>query len=134
MAAILIMDPHEGTRSFLVKLLGWVEGHAVTEAVCVDEALCKAALQDPDVLICDLPSESDGPALLRLLRLEPALAETPVVFFCTGISSANAGELDRISASVFLVSKPNRPGVLLQAVKKALAARLSPESVEPGAT
>ena len=82
MATILIVDDHPVNREFLVTLLGY-GGHRLLQAADGAEALVLARAEHPDLIIADiLMPTMDGYELVRQLRADAAIAQTPVIF-CT---------------------------------------------------
>ena len=79
---ILIVDNHPATVTFM-RLAFTAEGHAVTTALSVSEAIGCAAAERPDVVLSDLvfgndldqEREHDGYSLARSLRAMPDTAD-----------------------------------------------------------
>src|SRR5438094_10400787 len=81
-ATILIVDDRPSNREFLVTLLGY-RGHRLLQAADGAEGLPIARAEHPDLVIADiLMPTMDGYEFVRQLRLEAAIANTPVIF-CT---------------------------------------------------
>ncbi len=89
-ARILLADDNADMRDYLVRLLGrqWsVQAVADGEA-----ALAAARAQPPDIVLADVMMPGlDGFALLKALRADPRLQQTPVILL-----SARAGEEARV--------------------------------------
>jgi DNA-binding NtrC family response regulator len=123
---ILIVDDEPEVRAALLELIaGW--GHVADGAADGPEALKKATLTRPDVVISDLVMPRlDGIWLLRALRDE--LQEVPVVFL-TGRASIDAAvEAIREGAYDFL-EKPVDPQRLRVTLERALEKRATLQEV-----
>jgi CheY-like chemotaxis protein len=90
---ILVVDDHADTVGLVVRMLER-NGHAAVGAAGGVEALEFLRRAEPDVVIldCDMP-RVDGLAVLRAIRADPRLADTPVVLF-----TANATPGDEYAA------------------------------------
>ena len=120
MAKILIVDDHDGIRRFLATLLGCA-GHEVVEACDGADALRKAAAHRPDLVISDLLMPAmDGFEFVRLLRSEPALEDTGVIFYTAVFAQQEALDLARACGAIYFVQKPCPPETLLGTVNEAL--------------
>jgi DNA-binding NtrC family response regulator len=123
---ILIVDDEAEVRDALLELVsGW--GHLADGAADGQEALKKATLTRPDVVVSDLVMPRlDGIWLLRALRDE--LQEVPVVFL-TGRASIDAAvEAIREGAYDFL-EKPVDPQRLRVTLERALEKRATLQEV-----
>ncbi|MGV3593330.1 MAG: ATP-binding protein [Gammaproteobacteria bacterium] len=89
-ARIVLADDNADMRHYVRELLsGAYRVEAVADGV---EALAAARREIPDLVLCDVMMPNlDGFGLLKALRVEPALAEVPVVML-----SARAGDEARI--------------------------------------
>ena len=82
MATILIVDDHPTNRDFLVTLLG-KGGHRLLQASDGAQALAAVKVESPDLVLIDiLMPTMDGATFVRLLRTDPSIAHTRVIF-CT---------------------------------------------------
>jgi signal transduction histidine kinase/DNA-binding response OmpR family regulator len=89
-ARVLIADDNADMREYLARLLG--ERWQVELAADGVSALALARRQCPDLILTDvMMPKLDGFGLLRELRGDPALAQTPVILL-----SARAGEESRV--------------------------------------
>jgi CheY-like chemotaxis protein len=79
MAVVLVVDDEFG----IVKLLEEVltdEGHRVVIATNGQQALDRAALEKPGLVVTDfMMPVMDGAALVKAMRADPRLADVPVV-------------------------------------------------------
>jgi two-component system phosphate regulon response regulator PhoB len=89
---ILIVDDHKPLRSLLAFLLGNA-GYETAEAINAGQARDAAERNPPDLVLLDwrLP-DTDGIAVLRRWREEPATAELPVIMM-----SGESSEGDRVT-------------------------------------
>lgn len=120
MAKILVVDDRPLNRQFFTTLLGY-GGHSLTEASDGAEALEVARSQLPDLIISDvLMPTMDGYEFVRLLREDPNLANTPVIFSTAHFLSREAEALAKKCDVVTVIYKPCEPSTVLEAVKAAL--------------
>lgn len=90
---VLVVDDEDGVREMLERVLS-KSGHQATTAASGLEALVAAARERPDLILLDIMMHPmDGWETLRLLKLEPATRDIPVV-----IVSARAEAKDKIRA------------------------------------
>lgn len=118
---VLLLEDGEALRRMLATALGRA-GLGVLEAATLAEAAL--ALQRgavPDVLVCDVQLP-DGSGLAFAGRLRSAGDETPLVIM-TGEPTAEIREEARRLGAAACLAKPFPPGVLVDAVKDAVAAR-----------
>lgn len=123
---VLIVDDNSTNLHILKETLtSW--GMAVTEADSADTAYqaLKWAKQEDDhfkLLLSDLQMpEKDGIDLLRMLRADPAVSDTPAILLTSGNlppQARNGLEEERFFDSI--LDKPVRSEVLMRAIAKAL--------------
>jgi two-component system, LuxR family, sensor kinase FixL len=117
MSRVLIVDAKEDNRYHLRVLL---EGHGwlVEEARHGEEALTKARLQKPDLIISDLwMPVMDGYTLLRNWKSDSQFAATPfVIFTATHLEPSDERLARDLGADAFLVH-PMEPEPLLSELK-----------------
>ena len=90
-ARVLVVDDNADLRDYMRRILGQA-GHEVQVAVDGAEALQVARTVLPDLIVSDvMMPRLDGFGLLRELRSDPVLRETPVLLL-----SARAGEEARV--------------------------------------
>ena len=133
MASILVVDDRAENRELLAIVLRSA-AYEVVEAISGRAALAIARSAHPDLIITDmLMPTMDGYEFTRLLRADPGLAATPVVFH-TGIFVEE--EVRRLGAACgvrhFLL-KPCEPQDILDVVALALAGERPPLPVAPRA-
>src|SRR5438105_1395459 len=120
MAKVLIVDELAANRELLVTFLG-NRGHQVIEATDGSVALPLARAEHPDLIIADILTPTmDGSELVQKLRLDPALAATPVVFSSPDFLAREARALaDQCNVS-FVLTKPCQADDVLRAAELAL--------------
>jgi diguanylate cyclase (GGDEF)-like protein/PAS domain S-box-containing protein len=124
MAKILIVDDHTVNREFLVTLRGYKQ-HFLLEASDGVEALVKAGVARPDLIIADiLMPTMDGYEFVRRLRADPRIAATPVIFYTAHYHKQEAQELARSCGVAHILIKPCEPEVILKTVEEALGTPL----------
>jgi CheY-like chemotaxis protein len=119
---ITVVEDNPDNRLLLQVLLG--DRYEVTEHADGFEAVARIPLAPPDVVLLDISLPGlDGPAVLKQLRANPALAHIPVIALT---AHAMAGDRERFLAAGFddYVSKP----IVDEAVLFAAIARHLPAS------
>ena len=120
MATILIVDDRPDNRNFLGTLLE-CGGHRLLHAADGAEALSVAQRERPDLLITDLLMPTmDGYELLRRLRGDSRIAQTPVIFWTAHYREREAKALARDWGVSAVIIKPAEPEQVLSAVESAL--------------
>src|ERR1051325_189711 len=120
MAKILVVDDRPTNREFLTTLLGY-GGHHLLEAGDGAEALAIARTERPDLVIADiLMPTMDGYELVYQLRADPALAQTPVIFYTAHYREQEAQTLASACGVSSVLCKPADPQTILNAVEAAL--------------
>src|SRR5690349_7530145 len=114
MATILIADDNHASRQVLAMLLKR-EQHRLLEASDGAEALALARDNHPDLIITDiLMPVVDGYEFVRQLRTEPAIADTPVIFYTGNYLDLEAQSLAATCGVFQMVSKPAPREVILK--------------------
>ncbi|WP_167471077.1 response regulator [Cupriavidus lacunae] len=91
-AMVLVVDDNDDLRDYMRRLLS-AAGHRVEVAADGEAALALARAQPPALIVSDvMMPRLDGFGLLRALRADAALSDTPVLLL-----SARAGEEARVS-------------------------------------
>ncbi|WP_368623414.1 PleD family two-component system response regulator [Paraburkholderia sp. BR13444] len=120
MSTILLVDDDPEAR-WALQLALEADGHHVVLAVNGQDALQKAALQHPQLVITDWNMvEMDGIELCCRLRCRPALSDIPIIL----LSAMEEPEMAPRHWSAFL-RKPVSLEALLSAVNLFIARRLS---------
>lgn len=120
MATILIVDDRETNRDFLATLLGHRQ-HRIVQAADGRGALALARVERPDLIISDiLMPTMDGYELVRALRSEPAIAQTPVVFTTAHYLDREGRALAASCGVALILPLPCEPDLVLQVVDSAL--------------
>lgn len=105
------------------------EGYEVITAKDGDEALTKAKIHKPDLIILDIMMpKKNGVEVCELLRLQPAFKETLIIFL-TALSDESSQIKGLETGADDYVSKPISPKVLISRVN-ALFRRLHKKPVE----
>jgi signal transduction histidine kinase/CheY-like chemotaxis protein len=126
MATILVVDDRPTNREVLVTLLGY-KGYHLLEAADGAEALERARIERPDLIISDiLMPTMDGYEFVRQLRAEPDLAQTPIIFYTAHYHEQEAQALAQACGVNHILTKPSKPKVILQTVEAALGSALPP--------
>ena len=118
---VLIVDDREDNRYLLRALLGG-HGYTVDEARHGAEALARARLQPPDLLISDLLMPvMDGFMLLWHCKSDPQLRRVPFVVYTATYTDARDEQLARdLGADEFIV-KPADPDTFLRRMQEIVA-------------
>jgi DNA-binding response OmpR family regulator len=91
MKKILVVDDEEDILTFLELVLG-EKGYSVVTAASGPEALTRAQLEKPDLVLLDvMMPQMDGWEVLKLLRVDDATAKIPVAML-----SARTEAKDRV--------------------------------------
>ena len=127
---VLLVDDERDIVKFIGKGLE-VAGYEVLTALDGEEALTKAALGRPEVIILDLmlPKRS-GFELCALLKKDPQLRTVPIIIF-----TGKGGEMDErlcreLGADAYL-TKPHTSSALIEQIE-ALLGTLPPASEPQG--
>lgn len=113
---VLIVDDALTVRAYARQILE-ADGFQVTEAVNGMEGLERALAERPDLLLVDVNMpKMDGYAMLRQVRVQPDLRDTPAIMIST-----EAAEDDRqralLAGASWYVVKPARPDILIKAAR-----------------
>lgn len=131
MATILVVDDRAINRKFLVTLLGYSQHHII-EASQGEEALQKAQVEHPDLIITDILMPVMGGYELALkLRENPDYNKIPVIFYTATYRLEDAALIAMKCGVKYILSKPSDPQHILDTVKKALRESKSEISIEP---
>jgi two-component system cell cycle response regulator len=112
-AKVLVVDD-QPTNVALLRSILEPHGYRVVEASTVDEAVCAAQLDRPDVVLSDVHIRNElGFDLLRRLQATPELASIP---FALTTATAELHEAGLPEARVEIISRPIEPDRLLAQV------------------
>lgn len=118
---ILCADDDADMRMILEVALGTLGGWRISLAADGEEALAEARSNRPDLILLDAQMAGiDGPATLRLLRADPALANIPVVFV-TGQAAPSEVAAFLAQGAAGVVTKPFDPMGLAERVRQLWA-------------
>lgn len=120
--SILIVDDHADIRR-LIRMTLEFEDYEVHEVVNGEEALCVAAIVQPDVVLMDvmMPGAIDGLEACRRLRADPGLAGMQVILLSACGQARDREEGLKAGADAYLV-KPFSPLQLIEHLAATLAA------------
>jgi diguanylate cyclase (GGDEF)-like protein/PAS domain S-box-containing protein len=122
-STILIVDDHVLNREFLRTLLGY-GGYRLLEAADGIEGLEVVRRERPDLIISDIMMPNmDGYQFVTQLRLDPDLADVPVIFYTATYREREALDMAAACAVPWVLPKPSEPDVILRAVREALDSR-----------
>jgi len=128
---ILTVDDRAPDRELMVLLLKHAH-YRVLEAADGIQALELVRNKHPDLIISDvLLPHMDAYELVRWLRLDPATAAIPVIFYTAAFNELEARDLARDCGVDLILSKPTEPEKILKSVAAVLEARSQPQSVPP---
>jgi signal transduction histidine kinase/DNA-binding response OmpR family regulator len=120
MARILIADDHPPSLDQLSQVLTHL-GHQVIPARDGLEALKKAQVEKPDLIISDLLMPNmDGYQLVRRLRSQRALCQIPVIFNTAAYRESEAQVLAKVCGVSRILPKPGDPQTIASAVSEVL--------------
>ena len=118
---ILFVDDEDDIRE-VVQIRLESNGYQVVTAASGDEALNKVASEHPDLMILDVMMPGmDGLAVLKKLRKEETATKLPVILL-TAKRKKMIGDLFELEGIQGFIEKPFESTVLLDMIKKALAA------------
>jgi two-component system sensor kinase len=121
MAHILVIDDDSAGRDLLETLLSY-HGHRVRTARDGAEGIALARSEPPDLIITDiLMPEMDGYELATLVRADPSLAQTRLMFYSAIDLGTEVRQLAASAGVAQVVTKPADPAALLAVVQAALA-------------
>ena len=105
-----------------------MQGHRLIEAVNGREGLAAVRAEIPDLVITDvLMPVMDGYRFVRELRLDPATARIPVLFYTAPYGEREARALARSSGVSYVLTKPAKPEEVLKIVGCVLSSGPLPE-------
>lgn len=119
MGTILIIEDNPELRDNTVELLE-LAGYKVFEAGNGNDGYIKARNNKPDVILCDMVMpQSDGIALLKLIKDEPSTSGIPLIFFSAGSAPLAVQKGMERGADEYL-KKPFTNEELLDVVKRCI--------------
>ena len=117
---ILLIEDEPQVRLNLVQLLE-LEGYTVTAAADGEKGLAAVRAERPDLVLCDITMpQLDGYGVLRELRADPAVADTPFIFLTAKATLADLRAGMNLGADDYL-PKPFSSDELITAVAARLA-------------
>ena len=118
--SVLVVDDQSEARQ-LVRMVMEVESYTVREAGNASLALSLARAERPDCFIIDIrmPGPLDGLGLCRAIRLDPQLAQVPVILLTAFFRADERHQADLAGADVFF-EKPFNFNDLLEQVERLI--------------
>ena len=119
---VLLVDDEPDVQRMIARRLQ-TEGYEVVTASDGDEALKKALLEHPDVILMDvmLPKKS-GNAVVAELYENKATAKIPVIFITCLVDTGEASLMNYTSGGNHIMGKPIDTNRLIQMIQEAVAA------------
>ncbi|MDD5642926.1 MAG: response regulator [Syntrophales bacterium] len=128
---ILTVDDRAPDRELMVLLLKHAQ-YRVLEAADGLQALELARAEHPDLIISDvLLPHMDAYEMVRWLRLDPATAVIPVIFYTAAFNEQEARDLARDCGVDLILAKPTEPEKILENVAAMLQAKDQPQTIPP---
>jgi two-component system, cell cycle response regulator DivK len=119
MKTILVVEDQEDLRAILRDLLS-ASGYEVIEAADGAEAVAKAEVQQPDLILMDIQLPVvDGYEVTRQIKATPQLAATPVIAV-SSFAMKGDEEKARGAGCDHYVTKPYSPMSLLRLIRGVL--------------
>ena len=119
MTRVLVVDDDHTARAVLAIALSDM-GLAVSEAMAGDDALAKARIETPDVVLLDVDMPGlDGFQVLQKLRERAATQSTPVVML-TGLPETEGEARSMKLGSIHYLTKPWNIDILMATVRVAI--------------
>lgn len=114
---ILYVEDEPDIREIARLALEMVGGFSVRVCESGEEALREAAAFAPDMILLDVMMPGiDGPATLKGLRAQPALARVPAVFMTAKVQPAEVAHYKSLGA-LDVIPKPFDPMALASQVR-----------------
>ena len=130
MISVMIVDDDPAVRAALAVNLSDL-GLAPSEATTGDEALTKAHLEFPDVILLDVHMPGmNGFEVLRKLRESPATRYTPVIMLTGLLSDEGEASAMALGGSGY-ITKPWNIDVLEASVRGAIREWVAPSDLAP---
>jgi two-component system, cell cycle response regulator len=120
---VLYVDDDPDIREIVQMALGLSGEMNVFTSDGGERALLKMSVEHPDLVVLDVMMPGmDGPTLLKRMRLDPNLAQTPVIFMTAKASAEERARFRELSA-IGVIAKPFDPMALADQVKALWEAR-----------
>jgi PAS domain S-box-containing protein len=117
---ILVVEDNEASGS-LIEILLVRRGYLVERAANGVEALEKALVSPPDLIVSDvMMPELDGFMLCRRIKADPKLKKTPVILYTATNPEKDEAELARSLGAARFIGKLAQPPILLDAIQEEL--------------
>jgi len=120
MSNILVIDDNAANRSLVVTLCEHLK-YGCFEAEDGKQGLQAAITHKPDLIICDILMPAiDGYEFVRLLREDPSIAHTEVIFYTANYLEAEARSLAEAIGVHRIIFKPCAPAEMIEIIEDAL--------------
>lgn len=114
---ILVVEDEEDIQTIASMALTSIGGFSIEVCSSGKEALEKAPVFKPDVILLDvMMPEMDGPTTLKELKKIPEIADTPVIFLTAKVQSREVEQYRNMGA-LDVISKPFDPMTLADNIK-----------------
>jgi PAS domain S-box-containing protein len=128
--SIIVLDDQPAERDSLARLLGEAGYSRVRQASSADEALELAHAEPPDLIIADILMPAvDGYQFARMLRADPVVGHTPVVFWTASYLQEPVRDLAAACGVFHFLPKPVDLEVVVRVVESAVVA--PPQAPQP---
>ncbi|AKQ70248.1 Two-component response regulator [Myxococcus hansupus] len=115
---VMLVDDEEDIRTIGNLSLGRVGGWQTVLAASGAEALEKAQVEKPDLILLDVMMPGmDGPTTFGKLRAQEATAHTPIIFMTAKIQKQEVARYLELGA-LGVIGKPFDPMTLPQEIRK----------------
>jgi len=115
---VMLVDDEEDIRAIGKLSLSRVGGWVTVLAASGNEALTKAAEEQPDLILLDVMMPGmDGPTTFSRLRAQDATARTPIIFMTAKVQKQEVARYLELGA-VGVIGKPFDPMTLPKEILK----------------
>ncbi|MCP3165760.1 response regulator [Myxococcus qinghaiensis] len=115
---VMLVDDEEDIRAIGKLSLSRVGGWVTVLAASGNEALTKAAEEQPDLILLDVMMPGmDGPTTFNRLRAQDATARTPIIFMTAKVQKQEVARYLELGA-VGVIGKPFDPMTLPKEILK----------------
>ncbi|NVJ20301.1 MULTISPECIES: response regulator [Myxococcus] len=115
---VMLVDDEEDIRAIGKLSLSRVGGWVTVLAASGNEALTKAAEEQPDLILLDVMMPGmDGPTTFNRLREQDATARTPIIFMTAKVQKQEVARYLELGA-VGVIGKPFDPMTLPKEIRK----------------
>lgn len=117
---ILLVDDENDILELVTPMLE-NSGYEVLTAADGQEAIEKARLQKPDLIILDLMlPKLDGYSVCRMIKLDKTIKNIPIIMFTARAGKDDQSTASEVGADAYII-KPFDPEAMLSKIKELLA-------------